>query len=117
MIEGGSMPRAKLTRRAATAVAPFFPQPFVPPATFPSFSRSLEDLNKRTNEMIAAFAGLPEFPPTDWFPAVNVSEAGNEYIITAELPGMTAKNVTVDFCDGTLTIRGDKVEEETKKED
>lgn len=111
------MPRTRLPRRAATAVAPFFPQPFVPPATFPSFSRSLGDLNNRTNEMIAAaFAGLPEFPTTNWFPAVNVSEADTEYTITAELPGMTAKDVSVDFCDGTLTIRGEKVEEETRKE-
>ncbi len=53
----------------------------------------------------------------DWFPAVNVSEADGEFTVTAELPGLAAKDVKVDFCDGTLTIRGEKTEEETKKED
>jgi HSP20 family protein len=66
--------------------------------------------------MASAFAGAPEFPSMDWFPAVNVSEADSEFTVTAELPGLTAKDVTVDFCDGTLTIRGEKTEEETKKE-
>jgi HSP20 family protein len=30
---------------------------------------------------------------------------------------MTEKDVTIDYCDGVLTIRGEKEEEETKEED
>ncbi|MEW5915761.1 MAG: Hsp20/alpha crystallin family protein [Gemmatimonadota bacterium] len=105
------MPRTKLAKPNASPLVPFFPRLG---STFPSF----EDFNKRAKElMTAALAGAPEFPPVDWFPAVNVSEADGEFTVTAELPGLTAKDVTVDFCDGTLTIRGEKTEEETKKED
>lgn len=39
------------------------------------------------------------------------------FIITAELPGLTANDVRVDFSDGILTIQGDKTEERTEKED
>jgi HSP20 family protein len=37
--------------------------------------------------------------------------------VTAELPGMTQKDVTIDYCDGVLTIKGEKEHEETKGED
>lgn len=112
------MPRTKLTQRRVAPFTPLFPRPFVPTSLFPGFPRSLSEFDKRANElMAAAFAGQPEFASIDWFPAVNVSESETEFAVTAELPGMTAKDVTVDFCDGTLTIRGEKAEEETKKED
>lgn len=108
------MPTTKLARRRA--LAPSLP-PFVSTA-FPGFSRSMEELSERTNEMIrAAFAGWPELPTGEWFPAVNISEADNEFTVTAELPGLSAKDVTVDYCDGVLTIRGEKEQEETRKED
>jgi HSP20 family protein len=48
---------------------------------------------------------------------MNLSEGKNEFTVTAELPGMTAKDVTIDYCDGVLTIRGEKEHEETKEED
>lgn len=57
----------------------------------------------------AAFAAVP---------AVDVTETDKAYEITAELPGMTDKNVEVKMADGVLTIKGEKQEEkEEKKKD
>jgi HSP20 family protein len=51
-------------------------------------------------------------------PAVDVVDKDGRYEIRAELPGMTAENIDVQFADGTLTIKGEKKEEkEEKKED
>jgi len=112
------MPRTKLARQMPTPFAPFVPRPFLTSPAFPSIARSLEDLRESTNEMIrTTLAGLPEFTVTDWFPAVNVSESKDEFTLTAEIPGLTSKDVSVDCFDGVLTIKGEKVQEETKKED
>ncbi len=107
------MTRTRLTRRQPNLATPFFSTP-----GFSSLTQAAEDFSARANEMMrSAFAGFPEFPTAEWFPALNVSEAKNEFTVTAELPGMTAKDVTVDYCDGVLTIRGDKEHEETKEEE
>ncbi|NLS20407.1 Hsp20/alpha crystallin family protein [Rhizobium sp. P40RR-XXII] len=47
-------------------------------------------------------------------PAVDVIEKENAYEITAELPGIDAKNVDVKLSNSTLSIKGEK--EETKEE-
>lgn len=48
-------------------------------------------------------------------PAVDVTENGKEFKITAELPGLDTKDVQVTAADGYLTIRGEK-KEESKEE-
>lgn len=46
-----------------------------------------------------------------WTPAVELSESEQEYTLVAELPGMDANDVHVDFADGMLTLRGEKREQ------
>jgi HSP20 family protein len=48
-------------------------------------------------------------------PAMDVSENDKEYKLTAELPGIDAKDVSVSVADGYITLRGEKKEE--KKEE
>ncbi len=47
-------------------------------------------------------------------PPVNIDENKNEFIISAELPGMDKKEVNITFLDGTLSLSGEK--RRTKKE-
>jgi HSP20 family protein len=51
-----------------------------------------------------------------WSPAVEASETPKEYVITAELPGISPENVEVAMSEGTLTLRGSK-QDERKVED
>lgn len=44
-------------------------------------------------------------------PAVDVSEGDDEYTVTAEIPGVDRKDITVEVEDGVLTIRGEKKDE------
>lgn len=41
-------------------------------------------------------------------PAVNMDENKNEFILSAELPGMDKKDVRISFLDGTLSLSGEK---------
>lgn len=51
----------------------------------------------------------------DWLPAVDVSENDTEYVLKAELPGVTKENVKVTVEDGVLQIEGErKLEKEEK---
>ncbi len=48
-------------------------------------------------------------------PSVDVSETDDEVQVTADLPGLTEKDVEVTLDDGALTIRGEKKEEREEK--
>ena len=51
-----------------------------------------------------------EAPAGIWIPAVNVEEAADELLLTAELPGMREEDINVDIESNILTIRGEKRE-------
>src|SRR5512139_3004520 len=48
-------------------------------------------------------------------PAVDIKETDTGYEVTAELPGVLEKDVTVKFSDGTLTISAEKCEHKEEK--
>ena len=106
------MARMKLTRRQFPFTPGFLPSPLLSP--FGDFG----DLNETTQQLFDEVFGK-EFArkAQGWAPAVNMAESKDEYTVTAELPGMKPEDVSVDFTDGMLTIRGEKVNEKTEKED
>lgn len=68
-----------------------------------AFSRSLFAPRRLT----AAAAAL--------LPAIDVTEGEKGYELTAELPGLTEKDIEVKVANGTLTIRGEKKDEREEK--
>jgi HSP20 family protein len=63
------------------------------------------------------FAGRT-FPETiGWIPAMDIVETPKEFALTAELPGMELKDITVNVEDGVLAITGEKTEEKKEEED
>jgi HSP20 family protein len=67
-----------------------------------------------------AWRGLPDGFPTEaasMAVAIDVKEDEKAFHVSADLPGLTEKDVEVSFDDGLLTIRGEKkVEREEKKD-
>jgi len=47
----------------------------------------------------------------DWRPAVDVQEDANQYVITADVPGVDPKDIEVSLDNGVLTIRGERRQE------
>jgi HSP20 family protein len=43
-----------------------------------------------------------------WAPAIEISERKDAYMVSAELPGVSASEVEITFGDGLLTIQGER---------
>lgn len=52
---------------------------------------------------------------TNWVPAFDISENDKEYTLTAELPGIDAKDLDITISDGILTVKGEKKREKEDK--
>ena len=64
------------------------------------------------------FGGAPGNPQSNWrhlTPAVDVDENEKEIIVTAELPGITDKDVEVGLAGDILTIKGEKHSQHEQK--
>ena len=52
-----------------------------------------------------------------WMPAMDLLETDDQFVLRADLPGMSEDDVKIEVEDGTLTISGErKAEHETKQE-
>lgn len=77
----------------------------------------LTTLRNRMDRMLRKF-DLPsqELLTTEWTPAADVVETKDAILIKAELPGMTEKDIHVEFENSLLTIRGERqLEKETNE--
>jgi HSP20 family protein len=92
------------------------------PAHWVEDIESLPQLRREMNRLFDDFFtgfGFPSLGGTEarmLTPRIDVSENDQEIQITAELPGLDAKDVEVTVTDDTLTIRGEKKEESERKE-
>lgn len=62
----------------------------------------------------------PPFPQPSFTmaaPAVDVSEDPSSYKITAELPGLTEKDIDITLSNGTLSLRGEKRQDSERKDE
>ena len=73
----------------------------------------LEDFDRLFNNV---FTGVPSFEGGT-VPVVDVREEKDRYVLEAELPGMTEKDVDVHVEDNMLTIKSAKEEEKEEKND
>ncbi len=75
-----------------------------------------EDLPGRLGRMLSdrSFEGAA-VRSRGWVPAVNVQEATDEIILTAELPGMSEGDIALEVKDNVLTLGGEKGEESVEQ--
>lgn len=53
--------------------------------------------------------------PSAWSPQVEVFERDNRFVIRADLPGLTKNDVQVEVAEGTVTIRGERRQEQEER--
>ena len=61
---------------------------------------------------------LPRFSLAEsWMPAVDVNETETEYLLSADIPGLDKKDVSIDIHDGIITIKGERAIDNEKSTD
>ncbi len=84
-------------------------------------ARELMNIQEEMNRLIHRFLGPglleeTELPtPTTWYPLVDIKETGNEFIVTAELPGMNKNDIHITYKDGVLTLEGERKQAKEEK--
>jgi HSP20 family protein len=86
----------------------------------------VRELNTIQNEMNRLFNTLFEAPPAAgnagttgrrWIPAMDLVETDNDFVLRADLPGLSEKDLNIELEDNVLTISGErKAEHEERKE-
>lgn len=71
------------------------------------------DFDRMLNDVFGDGWNLPVLRSSrsNWFPAMDVSETGTDFVLSADLPGLTKKDVKVEVNDGMLTVSGERMEE------
>jgi HSP20 family protein len=65
-----------------------------------------DELRRDMEALLGRFGA--EAPARGVFPPVNLYESGDAYVVTAELPGVSASDIEVSVEGSTLTLRGQK---------
>ena len=76
-----------------------------------NWQRRWDPFRDLQREMGRLFETLEPFQPwlvTRQFPAVNLYDSSDRYILTAQLPGMTSEDLELSITGETLTLRGER---------
>ncbi len=86
------------------------------PFRSPSYS-TWRDVDEVSNRLARFFDAVPLGRGNGgaWSPAVSVSETNDEVIFTAELPGLSEDDITIELENDVLSIGGEKTEERTEE--
>lgn len=88
-------------------------------------TRELDSLQSEMNRLFSSFFETPVRPANGgattvarrWIPAMDLVETADQFVLKADLPGMTEADVTIELESGVLTIAGErKTEHEDKHE-
>jgi len=83
--------------------------------------RTISQLQNEMNHLFEDQLGGDETPENgmvaaDWRPAVDVQEEANQYVITADVPGVDPRDIEVSLDNGVLTIRGERRRESEEEQ-
>ena len=53
----------------------------------------------------------------NWSPAVDVKETDNSFVLSADIPGLTKKDIKVNVANGKLSISGERTYETDQEND
>ncbi|MDR3633034.1 MAG: Hsp20/alpha crystallin family protein [Isosphaeraceae bacterium] len=66
------------------------------------------DLQREVGRLFESLEPLQPWRLIRQFPALNLYDAGDRYVLTAQLPGMAPEDVDLSITGETLTLRGER---------
>ncbi len=111
------MPEVKVTKENGGALA-FRPEVYFPTFPFGNLlgANPFKFAKRLTEEMDRAFAGFA--PPEQfelWAPPLEVKHKNGNFVVTAELPGLTKDEIKVEVIEHALVIEGERKREKEEK--
>jgi HSP20 family protein len=84
--------------------------------------RELNSLQQEMNRLFSSFfetptAGNGASYARRWIPAMDLVETGDEYVLTADLPGLSQDDINLEFEDNVLTVSGERKSEHEEQRD
>jgi HSP20 family protein len=87
-------------------------------------ARELASLQQEMNRLFTTFFDAPSTGQAGnggalrrWVPAMDLVETDDQFVLKADLPGLSEEDVSIEVEDGVLTVSGErKAEHEEKKE-
>jgi HSP20 family protein len=78
-----------------------------------SFMRRMEeDMDRFFGDFWGGRGHWPSFfhreTHADWAPAIEAFQRGNEFVVRADVPGMSREDLSIEIGDDTLTIQGER---------
>ncbi len=76
--------------------------------------RELNSIQTEMNRLFNSFfdgsaaAGGGQDPGRRWIPAMDLIQLGDEFVLRADLPGLSEQDVQIELQDGVLTISGER---------
>jgi HSP20 family protein len=84
-------------------------------------ARELSSLHSEMNRLFNSFFDTPTTgngaPARRWIPAMDVVEADDHYVLTADLPGLGEDEVNIEVAENVLTVSGERKSEHEDKRD
>jgi HSP20 family protein len=82
----------------------------------------LRELNSLQSEMNRLFNTAFDSPSgasalRRWVPAMDLVESGDEFVLRADLPGMSEEDIEIELEDGTLTVSGERKADHEHREE
>jgi len=78
---------------------------------------NLQERMEYFNRLFNSVESSQEAERVDFIPSVNTREADDAYYIEVDLPGVKKENISIDVKDNILTISGERVIEDKRKDD
>jgi HSP20 family protein len=77
----------------------------------------LWDMRSEMSHLLDSFFGRPQERAVagNWYPAVDIYEEKDHYLVKAELPGVKQNDIKVSLTDNTLTLQGERKAEHEEK--
>jgi HSP20 family protein len=85
------------------------------PTRFSSPWDAIRDIREQMDALLRATLRGPNGYVAEFEPAVDITERDDALVLTAELPGLSRDDITVELENNVLTIRGEKKEERTEE--
>ena len=76
-----------------------------------------DEVDNMINSVFNRDWNLKPIQSTKWNPAVDVKETDSSFLISADIPGLTKKDISIEVSDDVLSITGERTEDNLEDSD